>query len=93
MHRASKEIHGEKAHPRECAVTIAPGDSQHGCIAYILLTWKYAHPHIIAHECSHAAWACALVLGPGIAPGDDADERIATFVEVLFKAINRRIHA
>jgi hypothetical protein len=92
LHAASREIHGT-SHPRDCAVTIAPGDPQHGCIAYMLFCHKYAAPHIIAHECSHAAFACALILGPGVDCSDSSDERVAHFVEILFRAIFRRVHA
>jgi hypothetical protein len=91
LHRAIKRLHGEKAHPRDCAVTISSGDHPGGRLCSVLLAWRYCQPYIIAHEASHAAWECALAVGPGVGPSDDAHEWIALAVENIFKEIYRRV--
>jgi hypothetical protein len=91
MHHATREVHGERCHPKEQANTIVFSDAPGGCLAVIHLTWKYTPAHIIAHEAVHAGVACAVKLGPGLSP--DEDEPLAGYVEKIFRAVNRRIHA
>ena len=91
LHRASKDFHGEPCSKTEAASTIVFGDAPGGCIAAMLFTWKYAAPHLICHEVSHAAVACVVKIGPGLSP--DEDEPLALYNEKIFRAIYQRLHA
>jgi hypothetical protein len=91
LHKATKEIHGEACHPKEQANTVTFPDAPGGCVAVIHLTWRYAPPYILVHEAVHAGVACAVKLGPGLSP--DEDEPLAGYIEKIFRAINRRVHA
>ena len=84
MHRDSKRIQGEKADPGETSMVIWPGD-YNGCICYMLFTWRFVQPHVVAHEAHHAAWKCCLKFGRAI--DANAEEHIARLIEKITREI------
>jgi hypothetical protein len=83
MLSAVKQRHG--AHSYEHAVTVfESGAPERGCVADLFFYWRGLRPGVIAHEASHAAFACAVATKQGIGPDD---EHIAAWVEKITERV------